>query len=199
MVRTEQPLPTAAREAKLVSLDGSPSTLGEICEGETTLVLFVRQFACAGCSEQVDALLPQLPALRVLSVNVVIVGCGKREHAQWFDERLGVTARGVRVFTDATLAVQREVGLTRTWLGVYGPRAIIGLLRAMLNGHENGWSGGDFYQQGGALLIDPSLRVLFFKPQRWLGDLVDIGDLTDLVLASRAREKAKVTSLEAST
>jgi hypothetical protein len=152
--------------------------------------LFVRQFACAGCGEQVQALLIHLTALRTLGVRVVIVGCGDADQASAFDERVGVTARGVELFTDPTLAIQRAAGLSRTFMGVNGPRAIIGLVRAMLKGHPNAWSGGDYYQQGGVLLVDAELRVLFFHAQRWLGDLVDIGDITDVVLASRAREKA---------
>jgi hypothetical protein len=161
-------------------------------EGATreTLVLFVRQFACAGCGEQVQALLLHVTALRALGVRVVIVGCGNAEQARGFDERIGVTSRGVELFTDPTLAVQRAAGLPRTFMGVNGPRAVVGLVRAMLNGHPNAWSGGDYYQQGGVLLVDGELRVLFFHAQRWLGDLVDIGDITDIVLASRAREKS---------
>ena len=188
MLVVSQPLPPSAADAPLLSPSATPTTLAQISRGHTTLTLFVRQFACAGCSEQVAALLPQLPALRVLDVRVVIIGCGTVDHARGFDERLGVTSRGVLLFTDPTLSTQRAAGLTRSWLGVYGPRATLGLLRAMLNGHSNGWAGGDFYQQGGALLTAPSLRVLFYRPQRWLGDLVQIGDLTDVVLAARSRE-----------
>jgi hypothetical protein len=66
---------------------------------------------------------------------------------------------------------------------------IFGLARAMLRGHPNGWSGGDFYQQGGALLLDAERRVLFFRPQRWLGDVTDVGDLVDRLLALAARAK----------
>ncbi len=190
MVVVSEPLPTALANATLLTAAGAPSTLAEVAGGKTMLVLFVRQFACAGCGEQVAALLPQLPALRVLDVGVVIVGCGTADHARGFDERLGVTDRGVRVFTDPTLTAQRAAGLSRSWAGVYGPRAAFGLLRAMMNGHKNAWSGGDFYQQGGALLLSPTLRVLFYRPQRWLGDLVEIGDITDIVLAARAREKS---------
>ncbi len=190
MVVVSEPLPIELANATLVDAAGEPSTLAQVAGGKTTLVLFVRQFACAGCSEQVAALLPQLPALRVLDVGVVIVGCGTVDHARGFDERLGVTSRGVRVFTDPTLVAQRAAGLSRSRLGVFGPRGTLGLLRAMMNGHKNAWSGGDFYQQGGALLLSPSLRVLFYRPQRWLGDLVEIGDITDVVLAGRARENA---------
>jgi hypothetical protein len=155
------------------------------------LVLFVRQFACAGCSEQVQALLLHLPALRVVAARVVVIGCGDSTQASAFDARVGVTDRGVRLFTDPTLAVQRAMGLPRTFLGVNGPRAVLGLVRAMLRGHPNAWSGGDYYQQGGVLLVDAQLSVLFFHAQRWLGDLVDIGDLTDAVLAERARAKSR--------
>ncbi len=190
MLVVSELLPAALAEASLIGLAGECSTLAEICRSATTLLLFVRQFACAGCSEQVAALLPQLPALRVLDVGVVIVGCGTADHARGFDERLGVSERGVRLFTDPTLGVHRAAGLSRTWRGVYGLHATFSLVRAMIDGHANGWSGGDFYQQGGALLVAPSLRVLFYRPQRWLGDLVEIGDITDVLLAARARENA---------
>jgi peroxiredoxin len=185
--------------AALLTTSDTETTLGDLVRGKISLVLFVRQFACAGCSEQVAALLQNMSTLQTLGVEVVIVGCGTREHARAFDERVGATDRGVGLLTDPTLRAQRAAGLTRTFLGVNGPRALFGLARAMLRGHSNGWGGGDFYQQGGVMLLDSRVvdhearretRVLYKKAQERLGDLVDIGDLVAIVLATRAREKA---------
>jgi hypothetical protein len=167
-------------------------TFGDVIGIGPTLIVFVRQFACAGCSERMAELLMNVESLRTSAVNVVVVGCGTVEHARELGGRLALDTRPITLVTDPTLAIHRAAGLVRSHWGVLGAKAMWNLVRAMAHGHENAWGHGDFFQLGGTLLLDKERRVVTHHEERHLGESLPLGDIVDQALALLADDRRVV-------
>jgi peroxiredoxin len=184
MTTVGQPLPEAVSALPLASAtDPSPRTLRELFRGRPLLVVFVRQFACAGCSERMTELLTQLEILESSGVDCVVVGSGTVEQARDLRSRLSLETRSIHLLTDSTLAIHRALGLRRSPWGVLGAKGTWNLVRAIARGHKNAWGHGDFYQLGGTLLLDASGTVVLLHREAHLGETLPIADVVDRALA----------------
>src|ERR1044071_3408522 len=93
-----QPVPKALADARVKSLGHGAKRIGGYWSEGDALLVFIRHFACAGCSEHVTELSPRLAELDALGVKTVIIGCGSvdqltgfMERHQLFDKRVEVT------------------------------------------------------------------------------------------------------------
>ncbi|MBS2018054.1 MAG: redoxin family protein [Deltaproteobacteria bacterium] len=194
-IRSGAKLPDALLACEVARAEGGTVTLGELVRGQVTLLLFVRQFGCAGCSQRLTELVRYLKALRAAGVNVVVVGCGSADDARGFRDRFALDARPVTVVTDPSLAAQRAAGLHRSHWGVLGAKGTYNLLRAMANGHRNAWGKGDFYQLGGTILVGRDGVVALHHEERHLGESLVMGDVSEKALAMFATQSERETGV----
>jgi peroxiredoxin len=185
-----KPVPDVLADARVKREDGSDLRLGDLWKKSDTLLVFVRHFACAGCSEHVTELSPRLGELHDLGVKTVIVGCGRPEHIQGFVERQRLAGKRVLITTDATLAAHEAAGMVRSMWGTLGPVAVLKMLGAMTRGHDNGRTEGDLYQMGGTLLVLRSGELAFHHRAETLGEHAPLVDVVDVVLRLRAQDAA---------
>ena len=191
-IRTGAPLPAALVSSEVSVTDGTTATIGELLargQGEAALLVFVRQFACAGCSLRMAELLLHLHVLLLTSVKVVIVGCGSAAQARDFSGRFALETRTLVVATDPTQTAQRAAGLLRSRWGALGATATWNLLRAIGRGHANAWGHGDFFQLGGTFLVDADGTVVVHHEERHLGATLPFATVVEraLILAGKRR------------
>jgi peroxiredoxin len=174
-------------EVQVENAAGERIRLGSYWKDADALLVFVRHFGCAGCSEHVTELSARLPELATLGLRVVIVGCGDKESIAGFVERHRLADHDVEVVTDATLEAQRLAGLVRSAWSAFGPRALWGFFGLLLRGYSHRAPDGDVYQQGGTLLVQKGGVVVFADRARALGDHAPLVDVVDVALALRAK------------
>jgi peroxiredoxin len=184
--KVNQRVPGALGTARVLERDGREVALESLWKERDALVVFVRHFACAGCSEHVTELGARLGELDALGVRTVLVGCGDPAHIDGFIERQRLGDKKVEVYTDPSLEAFRRAGLERSRWGTFGPVAITQLLRAMINGHSNGSPQGDRTQQGGTLLVDKDGIVRFYDRGESIGDHAPVVEVVDAALVLRA-------------
>jgi peroxiredoxin len=183
MVRVGEPAPEALRNATIVAADGRRLPFADLLGGRPLLVLFLREFGCIACAEQVHEVLPRLRELEALDVRVALVGNGPADSVSAFAERHALADKPVELFTDPTLAVYRAAGLRRSAWATHGPGALVDWIRAFGRGHRPGKIEGDLQQQGGALLFDAGGNVAWAHANARLGDHADPADVMDAVFA----------------
>jgi hypothetical protein len=182
------PVSPALAAARVLDDRGAPLLLAERWRERDAVIVFIRHFACIGCSEHLSELLPRVAELDALGAPVVIVGSGSALQLVAFVERNGLQSHPVTTYTDPTLAAYTAAGFHRSKLGVLGPRAVWQLFRALGRGHTGGAPEGDVYQQGGTLYIGASGDVLYYHRAASLGDHAPSVDLVELALRRRGRE-----------
>lgn len=188
MIELGKRVPDDVLACEVLSSAGTKASLGSVVgSGAPVLLVFVRQFVCAGCSERAAELLANEPALVSAGVRVVVVGCGEIAHAKEFEDRLGLAARRLALVTDPTLTVHRAAGLVRSVWGAVGLVATKNLLRAMGKGHANRWGHGDFFQMGGTFLLDDAGTVVAAHTEHHLGATLPLGDVVEKALVLFAR------------
>lgn len=171
--------------------DGARVALGDIVGGRAALLVFVRHFACPGCSHFMEVLAPRLPELAELGVSVAIVGSGSPARLAAFVDRMHLDARGVECLTDPSRGAYRAAGLRQSALGTYGPKPFFASLGLYAMGHwvRRHEDDGDVEQQGGIVLLDGDGRVVAHHRDR---DLVDHAPVTDVVHAALELAAARV-------
>jgi len=168
--------------------DGKRVPLGSFWQDSDALLVFVRHFACNGCSEHVTELAPRLAELAALGIRTVIVGCGNPTYIPDFVQRQRLDDKPITVVTDPSLAAHAAAGLIRSVWGTLGPRALVGVFGAIVRGHPHGSPQGDRYQQGGTLLVRRGGAVAFHHESARLGDHAALVEVIDAALALRASE-----------
>jgi peroxiredoxin len=169
MVRSGEVVSEALEHAEIVARDGTKCRLGSLWQDGPVVLVFLRHFACIACTEHVAVLSPRLSELEDAGVKVVFIGNGAPNFIEGFIERNGLD-RGTVVLTDPSLSVFRAVGLERSRLSTYGPRAAVNAGRAMLRGLRQKSIEGDVLQQGGVLVVGRGGRVEYVHRDRVLGD-----------------------------
>ena len=181
-------VPEALAQARVLAADGEGHVLGEAWTDTDAIVIFVRHFACAGCSEHLAELRPRLAELAALGVRVVVVGNGTPDQLAAFVAAQQLAGYPVEVVTDPTLAAYRAAGLDRSRLGTVGPRALAALGLLALRGHSNGRVCGDLWQQGGTLYVRRGGELAFVHRSARIGDHAAVAEVVELALAARATE-----------
>lgn len=184
-----QPVPPALAAAPVLDAHGVPRPLATTWAERDAAVIFVRHFACAGCSRHVAELRPRLEELGALDVAVVLVGNGTPDQLAAFVEREQLAGYPIAPFTDPTLAAYRAAGLDRSIIGTMGPRALANLAALWLRGHPNRRTRGDILQQGGTLYVTRAGVLAFYHRSARVGDNARVVDIVDVALAARASDE----------
>jgi peroxiredoxin len=178
------PLPRELQDARVTGADGQSAALSALHEGPgPSLLVFVRQFACAACGQRTTELLRHIDTLQSARTKVLLIGCGSQDHAREYSHRFDIASRPITLVTDPSLRAHAAAGLLHSYWGVLGPMGTAALVKAMLGGHRNGWGHGDFYQLGGTLLLDEHGVVRTYHAERYLGDALPITEVVDQTLA----------------
>jgi peroxiredoxin len=185
-----QLLPQAFLATQVLGPNGLSRALSTCVGPDVTLIVFVRQFACAGCKARTAELLLHLDALKTAAVRVVVVGCGTAEHARQFLQDHKLDSRPMDLVTDPAGVAHAAAGMGRNRWGTLGVGASVNFVKYVLAGYSNGWGHGDFYQLGGTLLVASDGRVIVVHREPHLGATLPIGEVVEqaLVLAARATE-----------
>jgi peroxiredoxin len=187
-VEVGQPVPEALAQARVLDSTGARHALGDAWTEADAIVIFVRHFACAACSEHLAELRPRLAELETLGVRVIVVGNGASDQLAAFVVEQQLAGYPVQVLTDPTLAAYRAAGLHRARLGTVGPRALAALGLLALRGHSNGRVRGDRWQQGGTLYVRRGGELAFVQRSVRIGDRAAVAEVVELALAARAVE-----------
>lgn len=189
-------LPRELCDVEVLDHDGVRTRLGDLLRGPTLLV-FLRHFGCVGCSMQVDALAPHLGELAEMGVHTVLVGNGEPEHIAAFVARHRLEDRPATIVTEPTLAAYRAAGFERSLGATVGPRALWNELTAIARGYFPRRHEGDALQQGGALLVDESRRLIYLERTRAATVPVSVPELVDAAFEltlQRLRSSAKAVA-----
>lgn len=177
---------TRARLAEL----GRDAELGRAAP---LLLVYVRHFACPGCSHFMESLAPRLPELAALGVRVVLVGSGSVARLVAFAERMKLRPPDVELVTDPSLEAYAAAGMHRSAMGTYAPKPVLASLGLYALGHwvKRHADDGDVEQQGGVLLLDADRRVVAHHEDR---DLVDHAPMADVVHVALELAAARATA-----
>lgn len=186
-----QPVPESLGRVRVLDARGEERALGSCWAQRDAAIIFVRHFACAGCSEHVAELRPRLDELAELGTDVALVSNGTPQQLATWCAAQQLGDYPIELFTDPTLAAYRAAGLTRSWLGTAGPRAIANLARLFGRGHVNGWAKGDWAQQGGTLYVKRGGELALYHRSARVGDHVPVADLVQTALGARALEASQ--------
>ena len=185
-----QPVPPNLGAARVVTAANKVRSLGESWANRDAIVIFVRHFACAGCSAHVAELRPRLEEIATLGVTCVLVGNGTPDHLAAFAEREQLAGYPVELVTDPSRAAYLAADLERSWLGTVGPRAVVNIVGLMARGHRNGRPQGDLNQQGGTLYVTRDGVLAFYHHSARLGDNASVTDVVEVALARAATRDA---------
>jgi hypothetical protein len=174
-------------DAVVLDRAGAGRPLGSYWEKQACVVVMLRHFGCIGCDVTVTELAPRLVELHAAGARTLLVGNGPPGAIDGFVERQGLGDKPVDVLTDPTLAAFRAAGLVRSAWATFGPRAIVDYVRALAHGFSPRRTEGDYFQQGGALVVDAGGRVVLHHVATHLGDHADGSDLVDAALGLALR------------
>lgn len=156
-----------------VEADGVATLRAQLDPARPTLLVFLRHLGCVFCREMVkdiriaadraDAGQAESRYPRVVFVHTAPVDRAARFFGRYWP--------GVTAVSDPERRLQRAAGLARGTLGqLFGPRVLLGALRAIWKGHFVGRPAGDPWMMPGLLLVSPAGRVLYRHSFRHIGD-----------------------------
>lgn len=187
-----KPVPPNLGGARVVTATNKVRSLGESWADRDAVLVFVRHFACAGCSAHVEDLRPHLDELAQLGVTTVLVGNGTADQLAGFAERTGLAGAPIELVTDPSRAAYLAADLERSWMGTFGPRAAGNFVDLLLGGHKNGRPQGDVAQQGGTLYIRKDGVLAFYHHSARLGDNAPV---TDVIAVARAQAAERASGI----
>lgn len=117
------------------------------------------------CREQVARFGAHRDEVASLGGSIVAIGNGTPAMAQGFLRQFPLP---FRVFTDPSRQVYALAGMRRTF-GL-GLRSLVAGRQAMKEGHRQGKTQGDPWQQGGVLIVVPPGEVVFEHVDQFAGD-----------------------------
>jgi hypothetical protein len=189
MLATGQPVPPDLGQARVVTVAHEARALGESWAARDAVIIFVRHFACAGCSAHVAELRPRLEEIAALGATTVLVGNGTADQLAAFADREQLAGHPLELVTDPSRDAYRAAALERSWLGTIGPRAALNVFGLMARGHLQGLTRGDLTQQGGTLYVTREGVLAFYHRSVRLGDHARSVDVVRVAL-----ERAAATS-----
>ncbi len=117
--------------------------------------------------------------LLAFGVNVVVVSFAEEEYALNYQMEVDL---GWPLAVDPNRKMYEYFGLGRaSFWDVWGPSAWWAYLKEMLRGNMPQPTGGDVYQRGGDVLIDPQGIVRFHKVGRGPGDRPAVDSILEVV------------------
>lgn len=105
--------------------------------------------------------------LRAAGLDLYVIGNGTPNFIAGFREQ---TKYDGPVYTDPSLAAYRAAELKRGVARTFDPRALGKTVSAFMQGHRQGRTQGDPWQQGGVLVVAPGGEVRFHHASERPGD-----------------------------
>ncbi len=118
------------------------------------------------------------PDIEKKGARVVFIGNGTPFMAQAFKEDFGVTSA---LYTDPTLAVYEAAGMKRGMGSLW--KTLKRAAGTLSEGHLQGRTQGDAFQQGGVLVVDRSGDVMYAYVGQHAGDHPDLREVVAAVPA----------------
>ena len=141
------------------------------------------------CREQVAQLCGRLDRIRARGAELVVVGNGSPQHAQWFREDLAVP---IPVFTDPELRSYRALGARSGLLSVLHPGTFRSSWRALRAGLRQRRLMGKSLQQGAVVVVLPDGSMPYRYVSRFSGDHPDPDEVLKALPAARGPEAPTV-------
>lgn len=181
-------MPDALAESIVAYEHGARKRVREFWSNQGSLLVFLRHFACPGCSEQVAMLTPFLPELRREHTRVVLVATSAPNRIPAFAKRMHLESGLVEVVTDPTLATHRAANLVRSVRSMMNFTTMTEAVRLYAQGHfgTRDPEDGDVFQQGGALLVDREGGVLFRHTNQHMTDHFSMDQVCDILGSTRS-------------
>lgn len=105
--------------------------------------------------------------LRAAGLDLYVIGNGTPNFIAGFREQ---TKYAGPLYTDPSLAAYRAAELKRGVARTFDPRALGKTVSAFMQGHRQGRTQGDPWQQGGVLVVAPGGEVRFHHASERPGD-----------------------------
>ncbi len=115
-----------------------------------------------------------VPQIHAAGSELVVLGNGTSQHAEWFIEATGLETP---VFTDPERAAYRAVGARRNLLGVLHPAVFLRTVQAWRQGFRQADQMGDAMQLGGVFIVMPDGSIPYARRSRYAGDLPDPAEI----------------------
>lgn len=146
------------------------------------VLVFLRQYGCPLCREQVAALREHTAAFAAEGISVAAIGQGTPQDARRFQEQLDLP---FPLLSDADRSAYAAYGLMDgTVEQIYSPTPGLKLASAMLHGHLPHRTIGSIRQLPGTFVIDRNGMIRIAHPGLHAADVPEIGALLPRILAA---------------
>lgn len=160
-------LPEKLAPIQVQTPQGASVTLGGLWEKQAVVIVFLRHFGCLFCRGQVAHMKPHLPAIRAAGAEMVVIGSGTPFYAQGFIEDFHPDCP---VFVDPKLEAYAAAGMRRGIGTVMNPQAALQAVKFLAQGHLQGSTQGDPWQEGGVLIVTPPGKLAYSYISQYAGD-----------------------------
>jgi peroxiredoxin len=182
-IQIKREVPESFSDAKVLDVDGNEVRIGTFWEKGPALVIFIRHFACIGCTTQMLAISPRLEEIKNLGVQTHVVGNGRLQFLDGFIEKFNLEDRPINVYTDPSLNAYKQASLTRSVWHALGPRTWWDFIKAISKGIGQRTVQGDNLQLGGTLLIDENGKVRLFHKSKSVSNHSDPNEIVNSIYA----------------
>ena len=165
----------------LFTENGEVTTLSDILNHQTTLLILLRQGQCIECSMMVNELQQIYVDLMKLKINVMFIANDQVTALPNVRERLSISEQTV-LLTDPTLNIYQDLGLHSSLMSTFGPKGLMNIAKGWINGFTQQKFGTNQSQQSGVVLLDAEQNIRWQHQSRHLGDLPQVGDILEQVL-----------------
>jgi len=189
----KEPAPPALGESIVSYEHGARKRVREFWADRGSLFIFLRHFACPGCSEQIAIVSPYLTELRRMQTRVVLVATSSPNRIPAFAKRMHLENGLVDVVTDPSLETHKAANLVRSYTSLLNVATVTEAIRLYAQGHfvQRVEGDGDLYQQGGALLVDQQGDVLFHHANRHMTDHFSMDAVCEAIAIAPYRPAAE--------
>lgn len=126
----------------------------------------------------------EIPHIRALGAELVVVGSGQPEQARDFKAQY---ALDVPLLVDPSLETYTVAGMRRGIGATFSLRGVGHAVRALKSGARQGKVQGDPWQQGGALIITPAGELVYQYTSEVAGDHPDPREILAALEAQLSR------------
>jgi peroxiredoxin len=164
---------------RLIADNGESVEAGDLWRDSKVMFVFLRHFACIACRAHAKQIWEKREAYEKSNTRVVFVGNGLPIYAAEF--RKDMELEGIALYTDPTLESFRHCGFKRGFLNLVSAKSVMNAGKLFLQGHRQSsldTKGGDHWQLGGVVVINPDNTVGFHFISEALGDFPPSKDPT---------------------
>lgn len=167
------PIPDSLLNTEVLDKNGKAVKFSEVLAGECSMVVMVRHFGCIGCTTQMMAIAPKIDEMTSLGIHVKIIGNGDLQYLEGFIEKFKLEDKPVKIYTDPSLQIYKEMELKRTFWHFINPMNVIEFIKALSKGIGQKNVQGDNLQMGGTLLISSSHNLEYYFQNSTIAGIAD--------------------------